>query len=98
MALAFTLFDNSYFHIVTITFSTLVLCEILNVHSELNRITWMTVLFTIGTIAFYVLSVYFINEYLDMKAINIDFAINIVIISAICWLPFWAVKKYYSMV
>ncbi|KAL4446594.1 hypothetical protein ABPG74_005532 [Tetrahymena malaccensis] len=98
MALAFTLFDNSYFHIVTITFSTLVLCEILNVHSELNRITWMTVLFTFGTIAFYVLSVYFINEYLDMKAINIDFAINIVIISAICWLPFWAVKKYYSMV
>jgi phospholipid-translocating ATPase len=67
MVLTFSLFENSYFHIVTITFSTLVFAEILNVYSELNRITVLTVVFTIGTMVFYVLSVEFMSEELDVK-------------------------------
>ena len=97
MILSFSLFDNSYFHIVTITFSTLVLAEILNVYSELNRITIKTVVFTLATIGFYVLSIYFMSDILDMRVIDVNFSINIVIIALVCWIPFWAIKKYYRM-
>ena len=94
MVLTFSLFDNSYFHIVTITSSTLVVAEILNVYSELNRITVVTVLFTLGTLVFYWIAVYFVSDILDVKTIDVNFGIHIVIIALVCWLPFWALKKY----
>lgn len=94
MVLSFAMFENSYFLIVTITFSTLVFAEILNVYGQLNKFTPITFLFTIGTLVFYFLSVEMLSEYLSVQSIDVNFAINIVIIGLICWLPFWAIKKY----
>lgn len=94
MVLTFSLFSNSYFHIVTITFSTLILTEILNVYSELNRITFATVAFTIGTLIIYIASTFLLSELLDVKAIDMTFGMNIVFIAFICWLPFFAINRY----
>lgn len=92
--MTFSLVDNNYYSIITISFSSLVLTEILNVYSELNRITIVTVLFTIGTLIFYWVFVYVLGSWLDCKTIDVNFGIYIVIISFICWLPFWGLKKY----
>ena len=94
MVLTFSLFDNNYYDIITVSFSALVVAEILNVYSELNRITIVTVLFTLGTLIFYWVSVYFISDWLDAKTIDVNYGIYIVIIAVVCWLPFWGLKKY----
>lgn len=63
----------------------------------MNKYTLITFVFTIGTLAFYVLSVEMLSEEFSVQSISLSNAINIVIIALFCWLPFWGIKKYQTM-
>ena len=44
MSLAFLFFHNSFINLVTVTFTSLILIELLNVYSELHQLRIITVL------------------------------------------------------
>jgi phospholipid-translocating ATPase len=44
MALAFILFENTFINLVTVTFTSLIVIEVLNVFSEINQITLLILL------------------------------------------------------
>jgi phospholipid-translocating ATPase len=73
MALTFKFFGNTFLDLVTITFSALILIEILNVFSELHRIRLITVIAQAGTLLVYVLSITFLKEYINVARIDMEF-------------------------
>lgn len=63
MFVAVTQFDQSFVNIVTITFSTLICIEMLNVLSEVTKVHRMMVLSILLTLAMYVGSIALFRQY-----------------------------------
>ena len=63
MFVAVTQFDQSFVNIVTITFSTLILIEMLNVLSEVTKIKLKMVLSIIATLIMYFGSIAVFQQY-----------------------------------
>jgi phospholipid-translocating ATPase len=63
MFVAITHFDHSFIHIVTITFTTLVVIEILNVFSTVTRVVWQMVVVTCIALFFYWGSIIMFKDY-----------------------------------
>ena len=57
MLLAFWLFEDSFTQIVTITFSSLIISELLNVNTALNHLNKIVVISQILTLFIYVVSI-----------------------------------------
>jgi phospholipid-translocating ATPase len=53
MSLAFTMFQSTFIDLVTVTFSSLILAELLNVYSELHRVRLVTILAQLLTFLVY---------------------------------------------
>lgn len=70
MFLTLTCFYDSFTNIVTITFSTLVLIELLNVVSEVNKIKRKMVLSIFITIAVYFASIVLLRQYFQLSYVN----------------------------
>ncbi len=87
-------FNDSFVNIVTITFSALILIELLNVFSEINKMTckmWM-VLFIAALV--YFLSIIIFKNYFDVSYILTPiFCLKILIIVGIAWLPIFLIEK-----
>jgi len=92
MAMAVYFFPDTFLRIVTITFTALILAEILNVYTELHKVQWATVVALVGTGVVYFLSIIFFKSYIDVDAINGDFIKSIIIMVAVSWLPLHIMK------
>ena len=85
-------FDNSFLNIVTITFTTLILLESLNVLSEVQRIKKLMILSVIVTLIIYMSSIWLMPRLMDVSYIDGPFFANVIILTAVCWLPFHILK------
>ena len=66
MLLTIFLFDNNLINIVTITFTALILTELLNVAFEIHKWTKVMVLSEIMTLAVYFISMLILKDYFDI--------------------------------
>jgi len=93
MLLSLYLFENSFVGIVTITFSVLILAELLNVISEVNKIHWVMVASELGTFFIYTASCIFFKSYINVEQIlDPDFIVKWLIITLVSWLPIHVCK------
>lgn len=63
MFVAVTQFDQSFVNIVSITFTTLILIEMLNVLSEVTKIRTMMIVSILLTLAMYIGSIALFRQY-----------------------------------
>ena len=87
MFLAITCFYDSFTNIVTITFSTLVIIELLNVISEVHKIKTKMVLSIILTLIIYITSIVILRQYFQLSYITQTFVVQVLALSLACWLP-----------
>ena len=93
MFVAVTQFDQSFVNIVSITFTTLILIEMLNVLSEVTRIQRIMVFSIILTVAVYIGSIVLFRQYFQVSYIDGPFCLKVFILTLITWLPLQVFKK-----
>lgn len=84
---------NSFVNIVSITFTALVFIELLNVFTQVHRLRPKILIAAILTVVIYLSSILLFRNYFDVSAINQEFLIKVIIITAICWLPLHVLNK-----
>jgi len=94
MLLAIVMFRDSYLNIVTITFSSLIVAELLNVYSEINKkknkILWIS---QVGTFLIYALSIIFMKNYIDVSTVtDITFVLKVIGLTLVSWVPLHTVR------
>jgi len=77
---------------VTITFTALILSELLNINTALTRMNKIVCVSQILTLAVYVLSIIFLRQQIDVAVIDVTFCKNVAIIILISWLPLQIIK------
>jgi phospholipid-translocating ATPase len=87
-----TFFNDSFANIVTITFSALIIVELLNVYSVVNKFNWKMLLASLATLILYVISIYSFRTYFDTSYINYEFLWKIVALTVASWLPLHITK------
>ena len=93
MMLGLYLFDKSFLNIVTITFSGLIIIELLNVLTELHKRHWGMIISVSASLLVYFLTIYFFRSTINVSNfVSIEFLINILIITGIAWIPLHAFK------
>ena len=98
MMLGLLLFDKSFLNIVTITFSALIVIELLNLLTELHKWYWGMIFSISLSLLVYFCTIYFFRSAINVTSItNISFVVKIAIITAITWAPThflkWLEKK-----
>jgi len=86
-------FNESFSNIVTITFSALIVVELLNVFSEVYNPNWKMIVSSILTLVVYVLSILLLRSYFDTTYITWEFVLKVIGITIISWLPL-AITKW----
>jgi len=92
MIMGVYVFEDSFLTIVTITFTALILSEILNVYTELNKLHPVMIASLIGTVILYFLSIILFRNYISVEAINGKFMVNIILIVSVSWAPLHIIK------
>jgi len=87
MLMSLSLFEESFLEIVTITFTALILSEILNVYTELHKLHPVMILSQVGTFAVYILSLLLFRSYIDVDKISPEFLAKVLLIVSVSWLP-----------
>ncbi|KAF8994889.1 hypothetical protein BDQ17DRAFT_1251261 [Cyathus striatus] len=99
MIMSLVLFENEFLHIVSISFTALILNELIMVALEITTWHLYMVVSEIVTLFFYVLSIAFLPEYFDLSfVVTIPFAWKVAVIVAISALPLWIFKLIRSRV
>jgi phospholipid-translocating ATPase len=78
---------DSFTNIVTITFSALIVCEILNVFSEVHQVNYKMILSSILTFLVYFSSIALFKQYFDTSYITWVFIFKVVAITLASWAP-----------
>ena len=86
-------FNDSFANIVTITFSALILIELLNVFSEINKINYKMIFVLVAAAIIYFLSIVLFKNYFDISYISPSFGAKILMIVGIAWLPIFLVER-----
>lgn len=92
MLLTFWLFENSFTEIVTITFTSLILSELLNINTALTRMNKIVCVSQVFTLIIYFLSIWLLQDIIVVSAINIGFLKNVAIIVLLSWGPLQLLK------
>lgn len=87
MFVAVSYFDQSFVNIVSITFSTLILIEMLNVLSEVTKIKYKMVLSIIATLLIYFASIACFKQYFEVSYIDGHFVLKVTLLTLVTWLP-----------
>ncbi|KAF7376047.1 Phospholipid-transporting ATPase [Mycena sanguinolenta] len=99
MIMSLVLFETEFLHIVSISFTALILNELIMVALEIT--TWHTymVISEIVTLFFYVISIAFLPEYFDLTfVVTVGFGWKVVVIVALSALPLYIIKLIRSRV
>ena len=92
MMLSIICFNEPLFNIVTITFTSLICIELLNVFSEVSRPCKAMVITCSLSVLVYAISSYFCREYLALSEFSLSFVFSIGITVAVAWLPLYLIK------
>jgi phospholipid-translocating ATPase len=92
MVLSLMLFEQSFVRIVTITFTSLIISEILNVATTIHRLNKWIISSQILTLILYALSLIFLKNYIDTSKIDIDFLWKVLVIVGVSWTPIHLAK------
>jgi len=94
MFVAITQFQEAFVNLVTITFTTLICVEMLNVLSEVTQIKLAMVLSILVTMLIYMGSIIFFRQYFELSYVDWNFCVKVVVLSLICWLPLQVFRKF----
>jgi len=93
MLLSIILFEGSMLNIVGITFTTLILTELLNVAFEIHTWHWLMIVSEVVTVIIYFVSMLVLKSYFDLAFIfSWDFVWKIVVVTAVACLPVYLSK------
>ena len=95
---AVLLFEDNFVNIVSITFSALILIEILNVYLEIHKLHIVMLFSFISTLVVYFVSMVLLRSTFDVAYIFAwDCFSKIIILTLLCWLPFFALNILYRI-
>jgi len=80
-------FHESFTNIVTITFSALIMTEILNVYTSVHRLNWRILGSSVLTMFIYILSIALLPQYFDTSYITWMFMVKVMAITLVSWAP-----------
>ena len=86
-------FDHSFMKISTVTFTCLILAELLNVYTEIKKFHYAMYVSLGLTLVSYLFSLWFLNSVLDLSYLDFINVIKIIVITLISWLPFYLITK-----
>ena len=92
MVMSLLMFEQSFVRIVTITFTALILSEILNVLTTIHQINRYIIGSQLLTVLLYWLSLIFFRNYLDTSRIDRDFLYKVGLIVAVSWTPIYIAR------
>jgi phospholipid-translocating ATPase len=92
MFLAFWLFQKTFTTIVTITFTALILSELLNIYTALTHMNRIVLISQVLTLIVYVVSIVMLREQIDLSVIDLPFIQNVAIIVLFSWAPLQIAK------
>jgi phospholipid-translocating ATPase len=92
MFLAVILFNDSFVIIMTITFTTLIFIEFLNVIQEVTIIRRRQVIAIVTSLFFYIASIYLFSTLFQTTTFDIEFLLKVLVITLASWAPIWIVK------
>ena len=92
LMLGLFLFHDSYANIVMITFTALIMIEILNVYTQIHRFTFRMMLMQVASAVVYFISIMLLKEYFDLHYIDLGFFYKVFFIVLVAWLPFQILK------
>jgi phospholipid-translocating ATPase len=85
--------QDNFINIVAITFSALILTELLNVFSQIHTWTWLIVIAELSSLAVYWVCIILLKNYFNLRfIIRLDFFWKVLIITTISWLPVYLTK------
>ena len=87
---------DSFNNIVTITFSSLIVCEILNVFSEVYKVNYKMIISSIMTFVIYFMSIALLRSYFDVSYITWVFCCKVIGITLASWAPLHFFKRIYE--
>ena len=94
MVCALVLFENNFINIVSITFTVLILTELLNIAFEIYTWNWLIIAGEVVTAGLYVISMVFLPDYFSMSYIlTWGFWWRVIISTAISCLPVSLTRK-----
>lgn len=93
---AVLLFEDNFVNIVSITFTTLIFIEILNVYLEIHKWHIVMVVSFIGTLFIYLSTMIVMRSTFDVAYIFAwDVMNKIIILTILCWFPFYIINHLY---
>ncbi|KDR78234.1 hypothetical protein GALMADRAFT_245314 [Galerina marginata CBS 339.88] len=93
MIMSLVLFENEFLHIVSISFTALILNELIMVALEITTWHMYMVVSEVVTLFFYIISIAFLPAYFDLSfVITLPFAWKVAVIVAISALPLYIFK------
>ena len=84
---AVVFFHESFTNIVTITFSSLIVCEILNVFSEVHKVNYKMVVSSILTFIVYFMSIGLLRSYFNTSYVTWNFVLKVLAVTFVSWAP-----------
>jgi len=91
-------FNDSFANLVTITFSSLIIVELLNVYSVVNKFNWKMLIASLFTLIVYIVTIYSFREYFNTSYIDANFLWKIIALTVASWLPLHAAKVIYECI
>ena len=91
-------FHESLTNIVTITFSALIVCEILNVFSEVYKVNSKMVISSILTLLIYFMSIGLLRNYFNTSYITWEFVLKVIAVTLASWAPLHIARMIYDCV
>jgi phospholipid-translocating ATPase len=85
-------FNEPFTNIVTITFSALIITELLNVYSSVHHLNFKMVVASVATLFIYVLSIALLPAYFQTSYITWEFVMKVAMITVASWLPLHITK------
>jgi len=92
------LFNESFTNITTITFSALIVCEILNVFSEVHKVNYKMVVSSIMTFVVYFMSIALLRSYFNTSYITWTFVLKVMALTIASWAPLHITRLIYDCV
>lgn len=90
ITMAVLLFDSPMINLVTITYTALIMTQILNVVSEITKMNWIVAASCIGSLFIYLLCLVLFPEMLDVATVlDGQFVYAVTITVLVAWLPLY---------
>mgnify|MGYP006922986051 CR=1 FL=1 len=87
MLLALVAFKDSYVNIVTITFTALILIELLNVYTQIVNYNMTMAMLQLCTAVTYFMSIILMKSYFETSYMDSTFFLKVGVIALITWVP-----------